>query len=458
MKKPTENLDYLNLPDCRTRAVQMAEGVIVTRADYLFTANECGKCHSAALSTDDPQDILFWDAPNFGYPHLVQLTVPQMRCLNCGATPLPDWLDSKHMISERLARFIMRRVAAMETFKQIARDTGVSDTLVSDVFMEGFAEWDGKRRFDLPVRLGIDEVKTRGKYITVLVDATRTKARVIDVLQDKKKPTVSRRLAQAPNATAVQVVSMDCCDEFRDAVREMLPNAKIVVDRFHVSKKIEECFDEVRLDVWRGLSEYYLNKKMEDLERSGRGLDPSEVKKKAMKAAEKPATKDRERLKRERYVLFERASTLLKSAEKTMKRDLWLNAHPLLKEGYELKESGLAFLDDEKTPEQASAEFDRWRASFSEIMASYFGPAVKYIKPWREEIFRYRKAKDTNAISEVKNFTVHLLNTMGRGYGFEVLRARLLWADHCKPKHWKDGRRGSGMTIRKLALLAFKPR
>ena len=169
-----------------------------------------------------------------------------------------------------------------------------------------------------------------------------------------------------------------------------------------------------------------------------------------MKAAEKLTTKGRERLKRERYVLFKRRSTLTTAEE--IKRDLWLGAHPLLKEAYDLKESGLAFLDDEKTPAEASAEFDRWKASLGKSTASFFAPAVNYIKPWREEIFRYRNEGDTNAISEVKNFAVHVLNTLGRGYGFKVLRARLLWADHCKSKHWMDGRRGSGMTARKLTL------
>jgi transposase len=154
---------------------------MVARADYLFNANKCGNCDSAVLSVNEPTDILFWDAPNFGHPLLVQLTIPKIHCLARGSQPpLPSWLESKHMISKRLTEFILRRVCALETFKQISRDTGLSDTLVSDVFMERFETWDQGRGFDLPVRLGIDEVKTRGKYITVLVDVTRTKARVID--------------------------------------------------------------------------------------------------------------------------------------------------------------------------------------------------------------------------------------------------------------------------------------
>lgn len=141
-----------------------------------------------------------------------------------------------------------------------------------------------------------------------------------------------------------------------------------------------------------------------------------------------------------------------------MKRNMWLNAHPSLKKAYELEESGLALLDGDKTPEQFSAAFDLWKASIDASMELYFSPAVKYIEPWRYEIFRYREACNANAISEAKNRTVHLLNSLGRGYKFKVLRARLLWADEYRPKHWLDDRRGSGMTARKLAQLPSKPK
>lgn len=211
------------------------------------------------------------------------------------------------MITKRLAEFILRRVATLEIFTQIARDTGLSEKTVRDVFVKKFETWDRNRGLELPVRLGIDEVVTKGKPITVLVDATRTKARVIDVLPDKKISTVSKRLAMAPNFNAVQVVSMACCDEFRDAVRGTLRNAVIVADRFHVGKKIEECFDEVRLRIWRELKTYYFHQEMKNLKWLGSELDQKDIKKHAMKKATGLITNDRERIKRERFVLFERA-------------------------------------------------------------------------------------------------------------------------------------------------------
>jgi transposase len=45
---------------------------------------------------------------------------------------------------------------------------------------------------------------------------------------------------------AVQFLAVDMHDGFISSARELCPNAKIAVDRFHLAQKLNEKLDEVR--------------------------------------------------------------------------------------------------------------------------------------------------------------------------------------------------------------------
>lgn len=46
---------------------------------------------------------------------------------------------------------------------------------------------------------------------------------------------------------------------------------------------------------------------------------------------------------------------------------------------------------------------------------------------WHDEIFAYFENPMTNAYTESSNNLTRVMNRMGRGYSFEVIRARMLF-------------------------------
>src|SRR5712692_9108075 len=90
--------------------------------------------------------------------------------------------------------------------------------------------------------LGVDDFawKKRFTYGTILVDLERRK--IIDVLADRESTTVEAWLRAHPE---VDIVSRDRGKEFAKAARLGAPEARQVVDRFHVVKNLSEVIREI---------------------------------------------------------------------------------------------------------------------------------------------------------------------------------------------------------------------
>jgi transposase len=100
--------------------------------------------------------------------------------------------------------------------------------------------------------LGIDEVallKGHGDYVAVVwARDAEGHNHVLAVLPDRLQATVQAFLESIPAAlqATVKRVCIDMWDGYAGAVAAALPNARIVVDRFHVAVQYREAFDDLR--------------------------------------------------------------------------------------------------------------------------------------------------------------------------------------------------------------------
>ena len=92
-------------------------------------------------------------------------------------------------------------------------------------------------------RLGIDEISLRkGKQDFVLILTNLDTADVVDVLEKRTQEKLRTRLEQLTKQERSQIeeVAIDMWEPYSDVCEELLPNAIITVDRFHVAKAINE--------------------------------------------------------------------------------------------------------------------------------------------------------------------------------------------------------------------------
>jgi transposase len=101
-------------------------------------------------------------------------------------------------------------------------------------------------------RLGIDEIawkKGQGQYIVILVNLDTNKP--IGFVQSRQQLDIREVLVSWGTQILEQIaeVSMDMSGNYKGLVTDLLPNAVITVDRFHVMKVVNEEFDSARKDL-----------------------------------------------------------------------------------------------------------------------------------------------------------------------------------------------------------------
>lgn len=97
--------------------------------------------------------------------------------------------------------------------------------------------------------IGVDEisVRKRHQYVTLFYDLK--KARVIHI-EPSKKETVfkgfKKMIANKMNPEQIKYISIDMSTSFRSGAKKYFPNAKVVYDKFHVIKLMNDTIDKIR--------------------------------------------------------------------------------------------------------------------------------------------------------------------------------------------------------------------
>lgn len=102
--------------------------------------------------------------------------------------------------------------------------------------------------------LYLDEIafrKGHSDFETVIA----TEHRVLTLLRGKASETIQAFLNTLPGIGNIRQVSMDMCAPFAHAVRQVIPKAAIVVDRFHIIQKLNDAMDGLRKRTHRQLDE-----------------------------------------------------------------------------------------------------------------------------------------------------------------------------------------------------------
>ena len=160
--------------------------------------------------------------------------------------------------------------------RSIAKKLNISKNIVNEIYnsliVEGYKDYDlTKVKY-----IGIDEhsIHKGHKYVTIVVDL-ETKA-IIYVCIGKKKGDVQPffdRLKELNLLNNIIGFSCDCSSGYISMAQENLPNARIVLDEFHVLKMLSKAFDSVRMDVvcrLRNMSNFLIKQERQDREPSGR--------------------------------------------------------------------------------------------------------------------------------------------------------------------------------------------
>ncbi len=148
-----------------------------------------------------------------------------------------DFVKKKRTYTSRLANNIVLQVLE-SNIKSVAARTNVTteeiESLLKDISQECLKSKPSELK-----RLGIDQialVKGQGNYCAVLVDLDQGK--LIGILNKRTQAHLKEVLIPWGTEILEQIeeVSIDLWKAYKTLVEELMPNAQVVADRFHVKK------------------------------------------------------------------------------------------------------------------------------------------------------------------------------------------------------------------------------
>ncbi len=252
--------NLLNLPGMRvTRFAIEQQG----EEEYLhlFCEHEhdvalCPRCLEVMTGGYDHKDRCVRHLDMWDMRTLVHFPQRRFDCEVCGQpfTENLEWIDPKRRQTKAFEEHIYQRVKNKTPRRRVALQEGLSESTVLDIFKKQAKQvtrQPGRHKVRI---LGVDEISLRKghkQYALVLSDLERH--RVIAVLPDRLKETFEKWLdgLTEEERRAIQVVSMDMWEAYRQAARKKLPRAKIVADRFHVMKQLNHQLDLLRRAIQR---------------------------------------------------------------------------------------------------------------------------------------------------------------------------------------------------------------
>lgn len=266
--------------------------------------------------------------------------------------------------------------------KAVAATLLLSYSTVDDIFKRYAQQHQCQLSFGHVRVLGMDEIalkKRHKQYVLVLSDLERKC--VLAVLPSREKAELARwwDTLSADQQSAIRVVSIDMWRPYRSFVKQHLPRAQIVADRFHVMKQLNDQLSKAR---------------------------------RKMQREAEPETKAA--LKGSRWLLLHSREQLSDDQEQQLRK--MLAAHHELRTAYLLKEEFRLIFEKIHDQDRARRFLYAWICKVRQSHNRFLFDFVKTLHNWFDEILNYFDQRISNGFVEGMNRAIR--NIISRAYGF----------------------------------------
>jgi transposase len=233
---------------------EYVEGRVLISIRERREALRCSHCGSSDVHVKTHEDRIFRALPIGSRPVLIHLPIARVECQQC--------CNSRQV----RVKFARERVSYTRSFERYVLDLSAYMTIqdladhlqVSWDLVEGIQKRYLNKKFSRPKlrnvrQIAIDEIHIgRGRFATVVLDLER--GAVVFVGKGRGIAAVRpfwRRLRSS--RAKIRAVATDMAPGYIAAVREFLPDAVHVFDRFHVMKLYNAKLSDFRREIYRAL-------------------------------------------------------------------------------------------------------------------------------------------------------------------------------------------------------------
>jgi len=256
--------------------------------------------------------------------------------------------------------------------------------------------------------LSIDETSlSDGELYTIVTNkaAKGRKGSIVAIVEGTTSNTVIEVLEKIPEERRKQVkeVTLDLSDSMRKIVRRCFPNAKKVIDRFHVQKLAYDALQEMRIaHRWNAINEE--TEAIEQAKLSNEKYEPIFL---------RNGDSKKQLLARSRYLLFKSSN---KWTEKQKKRaELLFELYPDMKKAYSLTHSLRIIFSKKCNKNVARLSLAKWYDKVAESEFKSFNTIAATIYEHYDDILNFFINRSTNASAESFNAKIKAFRATLRG-------------------------------------------
>lgn len=378
----------LDMEHMNIREIEVTESEILLHVDMKRRLVSCPVCGNMTDSVHDYRIQKVKDSPVQGKALVWLYRKRRYVCHSCGKRFLErNWLLPKwHRLTNRLALQAIGKLSAKMSRKDIAKELYVSESTI--------CRWMNLTEYGRPSRLppvlSIDEFRGNSggeKFQCILTSPVQK--RILDILPDCREPHIYEYLQQFPNRNEVRYFVSDMRKDYISMAKDLFPNAKIVIDKFHVVRYCTWALENVR-------------------KRVQKSLHPDE----------------RKYFKRSRTLLLKRMNHLTPNGREAVIRMLRFQSD--LRDAYLLKEKFYSFMDS-KDSEEARKRLHEFGLFAAATDLKEFEPLFTVLRNSSKYILNSFDTGYTNGFTEGCNNKIKVLKRIAFGYrNFNNFRQRIL--------------------------------
>ena len=226
----------------------------------------CPHCNSKNIVKNGSRNRKIKYIPIQNYNIQLKLNVQRYICKECKKTfsPSTNIVGNNSSISDNLKYTIALELQKNISLTSIAKRYNISISSVQRIMDNCYSDFKVNKEH-LPEAICIDEFKSvkniDGAMSFVFADY-RTKS-IVDIVEDRKLNSLteyfSRFSLEARNN--VKYICMDMYTPYISLVNSIFPNAKIVLDKFHIINLVNRAFNQTRISIMNSIQDDSLKRK-----------------------------------------------------------------------------------------------------------------------------------------------------------------------------------------------------
>jgi len=231
-------------------ALKLAEKKVEIELGWQWgSAAQCPECGRECSIHDRAPERTWRHLDTMQFITVIRARTPRANCPEHGVkTMTVPWAAPQGRFTLHFERFAIEVLLACANVQAGCELLGIGWETGHEIMKRAVARGLERRQLDQLKHLGLDEksFKRGHSYVTLLTDLEQS--RVLEVVEDRTTEAAGQLwdTLSAEQRAAVEAVAVDMWEPFIQSVREQVPAADVVHDKFHVSKYLNEAVDKVR--------------------------------------------------------------------------------------------------------------------------------------------------------------------------------------------------------------------